>query len=122
MNISVSTWGFHIAGQTGFKTGALIKPDEMQARFGQRTEKIAKKFFWAIHNRSWANPSYMSLMMFKIQQRSWFLASPETVDARYWNGKGWTDPRRDFYIPHKASRIKVVLARFTGEVIARFVA
>jgi multimeric flavodoxin WrbA len=121
MNIALSTWGFHIAGKAGFKTGALLKPDEMRARFGKKTEKISKIFFWAIYNQSWANPSFMSLMMFKIQQGSWHLASPETVDARYWNGKGWADLRRDYYIPHKASRIKVTLARFTGAVIARFV-
>jgi multimeric flavodoxin WrbA len=121
MNIALSTWGFHIVGKAGFKTGALMKPDEMRARFQQEPRKIAEKFFWAIHDQSWAKPSFMSLMMFKIQQRAWHQASPETYDARYWNGKGWTDLKRDFYIPHKASKIKVALARLTGSVIARFV-
>jgi multimeric flavodoxin WrbA len=121
MTVALSSWGFHIVGKAGFKIGALMKPDEMRARFQQETEKIAKKFFWAIHNQSWANPSFMSLMMFKIQQRAWHRASPETIDARYWNGKGWTDLRRNFYIPHQANRVKVTLARLTGAVIARFV-
>ena len=61
-------------------------------------------------------------MMFKIQQRAWQrTARRDTLDYAYWSGQGWTEPGRKFYIPHAASRVKVILARLAGEIIAPFV-
>ena len=121
LSLALATWGFYIVGQAGFRTGALTEPDEMRARYQGRTDRIAEQFFQAIHEQRYLKPSFMSLMMFKIQQRAWQLASEDTLDYQYWNRKGWIDPRREFYIPHRASRVKVALARLAGSVIARFV-
>ena len=121
LNLAMGTWGFYIVGQAGFRTGALMKPDEMRARYQTKTAKVAQEFFKAIHEHKYLDPSFVSLMTFKIQQRSWLLASQDTLDYQYWNHKGWIDPRREFYIPHRASRVKVALARLAGSVIARFV-
>jgi len=122
LNLAMSTWGFHIVGQTGFKTGALMKPDEIFASYQAKTQKIAHNLFMAIHKRQFARPSFMSLMMFRIQQLSWMHAAQTKLDYQYWSGKGWTDPGLEFYIPHQADPIKVALARLTGTVIHRFVA
>jgi multimeric flavodoxin WrbA len=121
MNIALNSWGFHIVGQTGFKTGALMQSEELKARFEKEAARIAAKMFGAMRERNLAKPSFMNLMMFKIQQRAWQKAVQNTFDYQYWKNKGWTDSRTDFYVPHAASRIKVALARATGTLLARFV-
>ena len=122
LRLALSTWGFHIIGKAGFKTGALMKPGEMRATHAVKAEKIARKIYRDVSERKWARPSFMSLMMFKIQQRAWQRASRhDTLDYAYWTGQGWTDPRGEFYFPHEASRLKVLLARLAGALIAPFV-
>jgi multimeric flavodoxin WrbA len=123
LRTALSTWGFHIVGLSGFKTGALMKPDEINLRFRTQTEAIARKFYQAIHEQDFARPSFLSLMMFKIQQWAWSRkASKDTLDTRYWKAQGWLEPNCEFYIAHRAGRVKVSLARLTGAVLARFVA
>lgn len=122
LRLALSTWGFHIIGKAGFKTGALMKADEMRATHAARAEKIARRIYNAVSERRLAKPSFMSLFMFKIQQRAWQrTARRDTLDYAYWSGQGWTDPARDFYIPHEASRLKVLLARLAGALVAPFV-
>jgi multimeric flavodoxin WrbA len=123
MKLALSTWGFHIVGQAGFKTGALMKPAAMKARYQEKVVKIAQRFFQALHTREFARPSFMSLMMFKIQQLAWQKASlkQDTIDYQYWKNLGWLDPQCNFYISHQSNLFKVALARLTGAVIARFV-
>jgi len=123
LRTALSTWGYHIVGLSGFKTGALMKSTEINARYQKQTEKIARKFYLAIHERKFDRPSFLSLMTFKIQQWAWSRkASQDTVDTRYWKKQGWLEPQCDFYIPQQASRVKVILARLTGAVLARFMA
>jgi multimeric flavodoxin WrbA len=121
LNLALSTWGYYIAGKSGFKMGALMKPEESRAHFLAQAEKIAETFFTAIHHHRYANPSFMSLMIFKIQQLSWRKVRQDRLDYQYWDKRGWIKPRREFYFPHQASRAKVALARLSGRVIARFV-
>ena len=119
---ALATWGFHFAGRSGLKTGALMRGSEARARCQAQAQAIAHKLFQAIHQRKFARPSFMALITFKIQQRVWQRAPQgETVDSAYWRAQGWTDPARDFYIPHEASRLKVLLARLAGVLIAPFV-
>ncbi len=122
LRLALSTWGFHIIGKAGFKTGALMKPDEMKASHTAKAAKIARQIYRAVSMRQWARPSFVALMTFKIQQRAWQRsARRDTLDYAYWSGQGWTDPACDFYIPHEASRVKVLLARLAGALIAPFV-
>lgn len=121
LGAALQTWGFHIVGQTGFKTGALMEKTELQIRYRAEAAKIAGQMFDAIHRRRFANPSFLALMTFHIQQRAWQHASHDTVDYRYWEGQGWLEPQREFYIPHQANRAKVFLARLTGAALGPFV-
>jgi multimeric flavodoxin WrbA len=121
LNTALRTWGFYIVGQAGFKTGALMKQDEIEARYREKTERIAQRLFHAIRERRFARPSFLSLMTFKIQQRYWQRNDQDSIDYQYWKQCGWTEPHREFYIQHKTNRLKVASARFAGAVIARFV-
>jgi multimeric flavodoxin WrbA len=116
------SWGAHLVGDVGLSAGAHMKREEIAARHGKRIGRAASRLFDATRGRAWLHPSFVSLMMFRIQQRGWSAADPETVDHRYWRDHGWTDPRRDFFIAHEAGSAKVALARLVGDVVHRFVA
>jgi multimeric flavodoxin WrbA len=121
MNVALRTWGFHIVGQAGYKMGPLMPQDEVENRFQGETARVAGVLFQAIRQRSFTRPSFLSLMMFKVQQLAWQGAAPGSIDYAYWQDRGWLDFDRTFYIEHQANRVKVALARATGAVIARFV-
>ncbi len=122
MKMALSSWGYHIAGGTGFKMGALMDKDTMMSEFGTRAKAIGTRFFEVIHRRKAAAPSFLSLMTFRIQQGFWW-REPDlgSVDYDYWVNKGWTNQHQDFYTPHEASRLKVRLARMAGAILAPFV-
>lgn len=76
--------------------------------------------FHAVSQRAYLRPSFLALTIFKIQQRAWKQEPPGSVDHTYWLEHGWLDPRRSFYIDHRAGRVKMVLARLAGAAIAPF--
>ena len=119
LGTAASSWGFHVVGQAGFKTGALMPQAEIEARYQERAEKIAYKFIVAIRRKRYYWPGFLSLMTFRIQQWHYQKKAQDSLDYRYWNSQGWTDPQREFYIQHQASRIKVAFARLTGSLLAR---
>jgi len=122
LSMALRFWGFHLTGQAGFKMGALMKSETTSLLFQKRAEKIARKLFTAIYQRTYARPSFVSLMMFKIYQWSWQRETMrDTLDYQYWNHQGWFERGCTFYIPHQANPIIVALARLTGSVITRFV-
>jgi multimeric flavodoxin WrbA len=111
-------WGFHIIGRAGFRTGALSKRDEIKARYGAKIEQIARIIFRAIHQE--VVPSFLSLMIFKIQQIGWQKQNPNSIDYQYWKGNGWLEPRRVFFTDQRVNRLKVTLARLVGSALAPF--
>jgi multimeric flavodoxin WrbA len=121
LNMALSSWGFHVVGQRGFKTGARIKQDELTARYQKQTGGIAHRLFHAIRQQRFSQPSFLALMTFKIQQLYWQQTVEESIDYAHWKSRGWTEPQREFYIPHQANPLKVACARLAGAAIARFV-
>lgn len=122
MNIALRTWGFHIVGQAGYKMGALMPQAEVEARYEEEAGRVAEDLFRAVSQQQYLWPSFLSLMIFRIQQRAWQEAPAETLDYGYWKGQGWFDPNRTFYIEHRANRAKVTVARLVGGVLGRFMA
>ncbi len=112
-------WGFTVVGRAGFKTGALSKREEINARYSAKIQQIAREIFKATQQK--AAPSFFSFMVFKIQQIGWKKCDPDSIDYHYWRQNGWLDPRRTFYIPHSANWLKVRLARLAGSALAPFV-
>jgi multimeric flavodoxin WrbA len=111
-------WGFQVVGRAGFKTGALSKRDEIDARYRAKIEQIARSMFRAVQQQ--AAPSFLSYMVFKIQQMGWRKHNPDSLDYRYWDGNGWLDPRRTFYTSQCTNRFKATLARLVGSLLALF--
>ena len=58
---------------------------------------------------------------------AWFAPAHDDVEwavidaGEHWEDQGWTQPGREYYIQHRASRAKVGSARLAGSVLARFV-
>ena len=122
MKMALQTWGYQVIGASGFKMGALMKRDETRAQFATQAALAARRLFQAISQESGRSPTFFSLMMFKIQQRAWLSeTNQDTIDYRYWQQQGWLERDSTFYIPHRASTLKVAAARLTGGIIARFV-
>jgi multimeric flavodoxin WrbA len=111
-------WGFHIVGRAGFKTGALSKRDEINTRYGAKFEQIAQAIFQAVYQET--VPSFLSLMVFKIQQTGWQKQNPNSIDYQYWKGNGWLDPHRAFFTNQRPNWLKVILARLVGSALAPF--
>jgi hypothetical protein len=121
LNLAMSQWGFYIVGQAGFKTGALMDKKELKAHYEQKAARIARGLFYAIQERRFTKPSFISLMTFKVQQRYWQRTVGESIDYAYWKSRGWTEPHCEFYIQTRVNAVKVAFARLSGAVIARFV-
>lgn len=113
--------GFQVIGRAGFKTGALSRRDEINARYEEKIAEIARVIVGAVWQKTARRPSFYSLLAFKIQQLAWQRGKPGSVDYNYWNDHGLLDSQRTFYIEHHANRLKVALARLLGAGIAPFV-
>ena len=120
MRTAMLSWGCYVVGQAGFKTGALMARDELEARYGPETARIARDLFQAIRQQRFTHPSFLSLMTFRIQQQAHRGGDGDSLDARYWRQSGWTEPGREFFIDHEANRLKVGSARLAGAVLSRF--
>lgn len=118
MNAALLTWGYHLVGQAGFKLGALAPVDEIERRRPQ-IEQVADRLFDAVSRRRALYPSFISLLTFKVQRLAWQRDDPTTYDYLYWKNQGWLEPGCTFYAPHRAGRIKVMLARLVGAAVAR---
>jgi len=121
MNAALLTWGTHLVGETGLKVGALATADELP-RYQPAAEEAADKLFRAVAGQQALNPWFVSLMAFQIQQLTWQREPPGSYDYAYWQAQGCLAPGCTFYLPHRANRLKVALARLLGAGISRFVA
>jgi multimeric flavodoxin WrbA len=120
LNAALLVWGFHRVGQAGYKMGALMDQAELERRYQREAVRVAERFFCAIAEQQALRPSFVSLLAFKIQQLAWQREPPGSYDQAYWEQQGWLAPERTFYVAHRASRIKVALARWAGAVLAQF--
>ena len=116
------TWGSHLAGAASFITGGKMPPEEIAARYQEKIAKGARKFFRAVHQERYMNPSIINLMVFRTQQQAWSQAPKDSLDFQYWERQGWTDPRRNYYVPHQANALKTGLARAAGRILSLFMA
>jgi multimeric flavodoxin WrbA len=121
MYVALLTWGCHMVGRTGFKTGALASEDELR-RFRPGADAAADRLFDAIVRKRNDNPSFVSLMAFRIQQLSWRRTLTDSYDGVYWRTRGWLESGSTYYRAHRASPVKVALARLAGAVLYPFVA
>jgi hypothetical protein len=121
MQVALWTWGYRIACQASFATGATMPEGELVERHAERVGRAVRKFIQDIRDRRAATPSFLSLMVFRIQQAGWRKAVPGSHDFRYWNDRGWLDTRRcSYFFAHRANPLTVAAARLVGSIVAMF--
>jgi multimeric flavodoxin WrbA len=116
------SWGIYISGVCRFRTGALMELEEIDGKYHRKIVKAAKELLNSVINNASARPSFYSLLAFKIQQKYKQKNTIDeiTFDYQYWKDKGWINKGCKFYNPIKTKLIKVSLARFVGNIVARF--
>jgi hypothetical protein len=112
--------GFHVIGRASLTTGALSSLEEIEARHGTEIEQIARSIFRGLQRRASLRPSIFMLALFRVEQMIWRNEKADSVSRRYWEEKGWLDPRRTFFVAQSASPLKVALARLLPAAITRF--
>lgn len=121
MEVALWSWGFRTAGKAGLATGSHMPMGEMNRRHSVRITRAAGRFFQDVRRKGYMKPSFLSLMIFRIQQAGWRKAAPGSIDFAYWNDRGWLDARRcTYFFPHRANPVKVAAARAVGSVTAAF--
>lgn len=122
MGKAFQTWGIRICAKGSFKTGAKMEEEKIRILYSDKIENIAKKLFSQTAEHKQANPSFYSLIVFRVQQKYWTNRAEErnTFDYSYWENHGWLKEECDYYIPHDSNMVKRKLARLAGDFISQF--
>ncbi|MFX1281837.1 MAG: flavodoxin family protein, partial [Promethearchaeota archaeon] len=102
------SWGFKTIARKGFKTYTSYDSIEiLKQRYQKDISRLAKKIYMEVSEKSYLNPSSLSLASFKIQQK--YRSNPELsspIDYNYWHSKGWTNRTRIYYSENQISIFK----------------
>ena len=123
MDAALHTWGCRVAGRIKLRTGALMDKEEMRAKHGKIIRRAAETFLNGLMRGADTDPGFYSLIAFRVQQICWDKPEYQATnpyDYQYWKGKSWLERGCTYYLPLKKSRLKVALARFMGNGIAKF--
>lgn len=102
--------------------GALMSQAEAERHFQTEAGDAAETLFQAVAQQQYLRPSFISLMIFRVQQHAWRrVSAPDSYNYAYWKTQGWFEPDCTFYIEHQAHPAKVALARLVGTALAPFV-
>jgi len=117
-----TSWGMHFAGSSKFRTGALMDSVVMESEHNSKINKAARGLLNAVKNNLAQRPTLYSLIAFKVQQKNWQKATQckETIDYQYWQSNEWLHKSCNYYIPNKASFLKIKFARLIGSIVAIF--
>lgn len=122
MSTALRAWGFTVFGSATFVTGALMKKEEIQQNYGSGIFRIAAKILKDYNRKKHNKPSFLSLLIFKVQQLYYKKhEEEESLNSTYWIENGWTERGVTYYKQHRANPLKVVAARLVGSFVFRFV-
>ncbi|WP_170253922.1 flavodoxin family protein [Acetobacterium paludosum] len=122
MKNAFTTWGMNLAGSSKFRTGKQMDSVEIESRYSKEIKKVAEALFKAVKNKSNQRPSFYSLITFRVQQKCWQKSTQcqDTVDYKYWQRNEWLQRDCNYYIPNKASFLKIKFAQLIGSIVAIF--
>lgn len=116
MELALWTWGCATVGRLSIMAGALTDIETIRKNYQSMINKAAKQFLSFLLNQRCLKPSFIQLMIFRIQQEGWSRANKDSIDYKYWLNKGWLDLKTTFFFSHKQNRLVTDLARLVGEV------
>ncbi|NLD48949.1 MAG: flavodoxin family protein [Clostridiaceae bacterium] len=122
MKFALMSWGVYIDGQYKFRAGELMKQEEMKNLYSSKIKRISDRLFYAVKGQKSLKPTFLSLLIFKVQQMCWQKEDKtnNTFDYMYWKSKGWLEPRCTYYTAVKTNWLKLKIARLAGAIAAVF--
>lgn len=121
MAFALRTWGLDIVGRDSFKTGAIMKKEDIDQQYGKNIKHISEKIMKYLTKKK-KKITFYSLLVFKIQQLFYNKEmDKDSFDYNYWLDQGWLDKNTYYYTNTQVNPIKVKLARFIGYLISKFV-
>lgn len=121
MAMAFRTWGARVLDKNGIVAGALMDKIQMESRFRRKIRRMARFLLKALDSGKAQEPSFTSMLFFRIQKKSWLKNPGNSLDHRYWAEKGWLEKECDYYVPHHAKFLKKGLAKAAGWVTSLFV-
>lgn len=119
LTMSVETWGFDVVRRLGVNLDPNGTPEEQAKQWltiEKKASEAALSFARALQKTGKPAAKLVSLCSFKLQKDSFRHADPQSTDYRYWNEKGWLDPKTTYYIDARINPVKLLLAK----LLARF--
>ena len=106
MSVALTTWGAKVLGGDRLFLGALTKREEIAEKCGDALGRAAVSLLNALRTRSAEVPTLFSLVAFRVQQSVWRGMAADSLDYRYWAGKGWLEKGCAYYMPCRAGLLK----------------
>ncbi len=101
--------GFHYVGSVDLKIPTVSGAPDL-TRYEAKIRHAADRFYRAIAEKKYLSPSLVSLIIFKMKRNTWGTEKElGSLDHRYWLEHGFLDPRRDYYLDTRVSRVKRIL-------------
>jgi multimeric flavodoxin WrbA len=119
MQVALWTWGYRIVTQAWFPTRSIVPDGVLQERLDKGIRRATRQLIRDIRDLKAGKPSFLSLVVFRIQQAGWRKAPQGSIDFAYWNERGWLDHRKcSYFFAHRANPIKVAVAQLVGSLAA----
>lgn len=106
MTMALTTWGAKVLGGDMLFLGALSRREEIEAKYEAALCRAANGLLEALRTRSAEKPTLLSLVAFRVQQSVWRTMGADTLDYRYWEGKGWLKKGCGYYMPCRAGLLR----------------
>ncbi|MFB0561525.1 MAG: flavodoxin family protein [Candidatus Lokiarchaeia archaeon] len=116
------TWGFHVVGKKGFPMKHTSR-EEVNQMYHKDIAKLAEKLYSGVKRKKYLNPSLAQLVVFDIMR--YYRSNPDNIakgdifalDYEYFHEQGWTDPKKTYFIEHRANPLKVLLAKLISGIV-----
>ncbi len=121
MKSALSLWGANVFLKQSYKAGASITAQDAKVKYQKKLDKAAGMIASGKAFKKAQNPSFLSLMKFKIQQLYQKNFDIESIDHVFWSENGMLDDNVFYPSKIKSSSLKIAAARTLGSIIGKFV-
>jgi len=105
MTMALTTWGAKVLGGNTLFLGALTRKEEVAEKYGETLGRAANGLLHALRTRSAEKPTLFSLVAFRVQRNAWQKLAADSLDHRYWQGKGWLEKGCGYYMPYRTGAL-----------------
>jgi multimeric flavodoxin WrbA len=116
----LETMGFVVNAQAGVTCPPAHEIDAVKASKELRQLHIVvDRFYQSLLDAEPSKPSFVKLLSFKMQQKSFSKAPKDSADYKFWNEKKWLDPSTRYYYPAQIGGFKNAAASILCRQLAK---